>query len=410
VRAHDPERCGEPEPPAHELGREERLEEPRLRGRIHPHAVVAHLEEDVAAGRQVVVDVACGQLLATQLAGSGAEHDASAPLDRLRGVREQVEQHLADLDGIGDDTGQVPIGLDRERNAGREAGAQQARHLVGEGGDVERLGAKASASRVGEHLARELRGALGGDPDLLQLLLDGMVAGQRLAGELGIGDHRDQQVVEVVGDAAGQGRQAFELLERHHLLAELLALPLGAHARRHVRRQRVEADDLAARAQLRHVLGRERLLAVAARIGKGHLEAHALACERAFDLFADALVAGLAELLAQRTPLDLLALAAVERLVGPVHEHVAVFPVDDGDHHRKRIEQIAEVDLEARGAHDLAHRPRLARPSTRQPVRRRPPGLRRAQACRRGGDRRARHAGLRRGCRLLHASACRGCC
>jgi hypothetical protein len=44
-------------------------------------------------------------------------------------------------------------------------------------------------------------------------------------------------------------------------------------------------------------------------------------------------------------------LAAVQRLVGPIDEHVAVLPVDDGDHHREGVEQVAQVHFEAGGAH-----------------------------------------------------------
>ena len=69
-----------------------------------------------------------------------------------------------------------------------------------------------SLARIGEHLVGQLAGAHGRGLDLLHVLV---AAGRRRKlpqGQIGVAQHGHEQVVEVVGDAAGEDAQALQLL------------------------------------------------------------------------------------------------------------------------------------------------------------------------------------------------------
>jgi hypothetical protein len=64
----------------------------------------------------------------------------------------------------------------------------------------------------GEELARQGGGALRRAPDLLHVATPGIVAVECLEQQIGIAVNRRQDVVEVVGDAAGQPPHRFHLV------------------------------------------------------------------------------------------------------------------------------------------------------------------------------------------------------
>ena len=103
--------------------------------------------------------------------------------------------------------------------------AQQVRQLGQHVGDVEDARLQGLLAREGQQLAHEVGGAVG-------VLLDLHDVGERLVArpvaqqqQIAEADHRGQQVVEVVGDAAGQ------LADRLHLLATARTGPRGSSAR-----------------------------------------------------------------------------------------------------------------------------------------------------------------------------------
>ena len=92
------------------------------------------------------------------------------------------------------------------------------------------------AAGVGQHLAAQVRGAPGGLDDLVQVLLPRRQRGDGPPGQVGVAQHGHQQVVEVVGDPAGQDAQALQPLGLLDLFLE--PAPLGD-----VGAQRGHADD-----------------------------------------------------------------------------------------------------------------------------------------------------------------------
>ena len=83
---------------------------------------------------------------------------------------------------------------------------------------------------VGEHLLREVRGPARRLLDLTQVLHDRGFRRQAQPGQVGVAEHRHQDVVEVVGDAAGEHAEALELLGVQDLLLEAPPLVLGDFA------------------------------------------------------------------------------------------------------------------------------------------------------------------------------------
>ena len=155
--------------------------------------------------------------------------------------------------------------------------AQQVRELGQRVGDVEHLGLQGLLAREGEELAHEVRRAVGVLPDLHDIgkrRIARLVAQQQQVAEA---DHRGQQVVEVVRDAAGKLADGLHLLRLGELLLEPALLAdveemqnRGAvDPRRFVERAREGGDDalLAVRSDQPHVdvLGGPFACALAAR-------------------------------------------------------------------------------------------------------------------------------------------------
>ena len=76
----------------------------------------------------------------------------------------------------------------------------------------------------------QLRGAAGGVLDLAEHRRSRRLGGNLVLGEAGVAQNGREQVVEIVGDAAGQDAQALQLLAVQQLGLELLALLLALAA------------------------------------------------------------------------------------------------------------------------------------------------------------------------------------
>ena len=185
------------------LGGEERVHHPRQHLGGHAGARIGDAEADGAA-RPLAPLVARG------------DGDAPALRHRVAGVDEHVEQGdlgLGPVDPAGPEIG-GEIGLDRHGLAERAPG--QFLHLRDEVVEVEGAVVEALLAGEGEELLRQRRGALSRLADIAHRPAHPALVGVRSlqVGRQGIGVAEDhlEQVVEVVGDAAG------ELTERLHLL------------------------------------------------------------------------------------------------------------------------------------------------------------------------------------------------
>ena len=155
----------------------------------------------------------------------GADRQQAAVGHRVAGVDGDVEQRGFELGAVGLDR----AGVGREDRPDLDPLAQRAVEQVGHAADqlvdVDDLGAERLAAGEGEQLAGQRRRPRRRLDDRLGVA-EALVVGQRGAAEhVGRALDDGQQIVEIVGDAAGQ------LAERLHLvgLAQLV-LGLGALA------------------------------------------------------------------------------------------------------------------------------------------------------------------------------------
>ena len=186
------------------LGREERLEQVLSRLGRQARAVVRHPQPHAVARRQLIVRVR----------GGGERHleaDMPARGHGIARVDHQVQQHLLE---------RVRIDADNRRHRSQTAGqgdvlVKKARQHVPEVGDslvdVHLPRDRHLLPAESEQLMRELASPLSGRLDFLELVA---IDSCRMTGQeqLGVAEHRGQQVVEVVRDAAGELSHRLDLL------------------------------------------------------------------------------------------------------------------------------------------------------------------------------------------------------
>ena len=154
-----------------------------------------------------------------------ADGDLAAVRHGIARVDRQVHHHLFGLPGIGLGAAELRVERGDELDVFANEPAHQLRHVVDHEIQVEDSGRQHLLAAEGQQLAREAGGAVGG---FLHFFHAGA---QRIAGlhlvehQLAVAFDDGEQVVEVVGHAAGQPAHRFHLLR----LAELLfqSAPLG---------------------------------------------------------------------------------------------------------------------------------------------------------------------------------------
>ena len=233
VTAHDTEDRGEAEAAPGELRREERLEDPVHGLRVHPRPVVAHLEEHVAARREWLPARPPQRLVGRGHVPRPRGHgDGPAPLaDRLGAVDDQVHQHLLDLAHVGVDERQARVQPRLEPHALRHRHLEQRQVLAHEGVHVGGPHHEVPAPRVGQHLPGEVGGPLHRARRLLHVPAGRASLRELLQGQRGVAEDRGEEVVEVVGHAAGENAEAL-LLRRppQRLLRRLPLRDVDRHA------------------------------------------------------------------------------------------------------------------------------------------------------------------------------------
>ncbi len=213
MAADDAKDGGESEAAAGELGGEEGVEDAGDGFGAHAGAVVGDLEIDVVAGGKFGGEVGGAEEGGVGVLKAGGDVDvARAVADGVGGVDDEVHQDLLHLGGVGADGGK------RFREAEAEAGFFADGELE-EGGGVFDQGAKVDAfedeaalAGVGEHLFAEVGGAEGGGFGLVELAVGVGALFEGHAGEGEVAEDAGEEVVEVVGDAAGEDAEAFEFL------------------------------------------------------------------------------------------------------------------------------------------------------------------------------------------------------
>jgi hypothetical protein len=119
---------------------------------------------------------------------------------------------LPELRGIGLDRGQPGCQVELDRRALRDRRAHELRDLADHGIDIDRLDVEPPAAGIRQHLTGKVGRPPRGGFDLLEALACRGIARQVRERERRVTENRDEQVVEVVGDASCQHAEAFELL------------------------------------------------------------------------------------------------------------------------------------------------------------------------------------------------------
>ena len=175
----------------------------------------------------------------------GLDHETAAVGHRVAGVDGQVHQHLLDLAGIGLDRARFADGADVELEILADQAPQHAIHLADDRVQIDDARLDDLAPREEQQLAGEGGGALAGALDLLECRPVRMVGRDLAENDVGVALDDGQQVVEVVGDAAGEAADRLHLLRLQELLFELLALgDVDADRPRRPLRQRAFAGDV----------------------------------------------------------------------------------------------------------------------------------------------------------------------
>ena len=213
-----------------------------LRPFVHALAGIRDRDDDVAArpDRRSLRR----QHRADDLGGARLDRQHAAARHRVAGVDREVHHDLLDLAGVGLD----PSGIRGERDLEEHVLADQApqqpfdpgQHLV----RIEDLDLQHLLAADGEELPRQRRRALAGVADAAPVVVALAVRARLLQRQVGGAVDDRQQVVEVVGDAAGEAAQALHLLRLEELRLQLGVVgDVDVRAeQRHLRAALVEQD------------------------------------------------------------------------------------------------------------------------------------------------------------------------
>ena len=194
---------------------------------------IAHRQLDVAAGVDPQMDA--GVLVAEPHVPGFDRHRAPVG-HRVAGVDGEIQDDLDQLGPVGQDRAQRRRRLDVDLDVLADEAPQQAAGLAEHLAQIQDRGLHDLLSAEGEKLCGQRRGAVGrlADPGEVALLRG--VRRQAGRHELGVVVDRGEDVVEVVGDPAGQLADGLELLRLAAALLDLQPWPgtTGPSSRREV--------------------------------------------------------------------------------------------------------------------------------------------------------------------------------
>jgi len=177
------------------------------RMRFEAGAVIVNLEMDIVARRQQ------GGYLGVQWAAGQGESDEAAPLmEALPAVEAEVEQDLLELGDIGIDPGASGVVAKLEFDLVRDDAAQDLEALLDGRGERYGLAVNGWALRKRADFVEEITGAIAGFENLLQGFVGGVAFLNIHGDEFGAAKDAGDDVVEFVGDAAGELVEGVEFL------------------------------------------------------------------------------------------------------------------------------------------------------------------------------------------------------
>ena len=163
--------------------------------------------------------------------GARLDRERAAVGHRVARVDGEVHHHLLELARVGADRARGPgsrrvTSSTRSPTRRRSSGSSPDDDLV----EVEHARLEHLPAREREQLPGERGGLLARARDLLDLRPERVVRGEPAEDEVAVAVHDGEDVVEVVGDAAGEAADRVHLLRLPELRLEARALLLGAAA------------------------------------------------------------------------------------------------------------------------------------------------------------------------------------
>ncbi len=221
----------EPEPGAAalRLGGEEGLEGALAHRVRHAAAGVDDVDRGTGVARSAQVLQLALHAVRQRGAAAAAKAQRAAVRHRVAGVDRDVQQRRLELHRVGQRVRAIGVDVDLDADALVDGAVQHAGQRVDVGGQVDRGGLQQLPAREREQLAGQFGAAAGrsrcGRDELarMHVTADGRQVLQDLQVAL---DHREQ-VVEVVGDAAGELADALQPLRMPQRLLGLRALQAG---------------------------------------------------------------------------------------------------------------------------------------------------------------------------------------
>ena len=144
-------------------------------------------------------------------------------LERVAGIDHEIQQDMFELAGIGADQGQIVRQAVADLDALRREAAEHRFDALHDVIQIEQFGLENLAAAESEQLAGQQRRPVAGLLDGGESRLGGGAGGGETA-QLGIAIDDGQQIVEIVGDSAGQFADRLHLLRLPQLLLQLNAL------------------------------------------------------------------------------------------------------------------------------------------------------------------------------------------
>ena len=158
-----------------------------------------------------------------------AHADAAALRHRVAGVDGEVDEHLADLIGIGTHRPQLRIARGDELHVLAEHAGEEPLHVGDRMVQVDDVVGDGLVPAEEQQLPGERGAALGRLGDSFHLGARGMALAELSVEELGVRRDDREQVVEVVRDAAREPAHRFHLLRHAKPVLELAPFALRAH-------------------------------------------------------------------------------------------------------------------------------------------------------------------------------------
>src|SRR5262249_2065097 len=151
------------------------------------------------------------RVLLIELNVGGLDRQLAAFGHRVASIDGQVDQHLLDLPGVGANQAEIGRRQHYQLDIFADQTAQQLIQTCQQVVRIKNSRLDALLAREGQQLARELRGGGRGVVNLMQVCPLLRACGQRVERQLGVANNRGQQVIEIVGYAAGQPPDALHL-------------------------------------------------------------------------------------------------------------------------------------------------------------------------------------------------------